>query len=73
MGEFLWRGVHCRMGIKDSSPEQASFCKYPWEVVAYMVITGERHSGPDIWPETPNQGIGTENMILTTWYKEAMK
>ena len=38
-----------------------------------MVITGKGRSGPDIWPETPNQGTGTEDMILTTWSKEAMK
>ncbi len=38
-----------------------------------MVMTGEGHSGPDIWPETPNQGTSTEEMILTTWYKEAIK
>ena len=73
MGEFLWRDVRRRMGIKDSLPEQASLCEYTWEIVACMVITGEGRSGPDIWPETPNQGTGTENMILTTWYKEAMK
>ena len=61
------------MRIKDFSPEQASLCKYTWEVVAYMVIRGEGRSGPDIWPETPNQGIGTEDMIFTIWSKEAMK
>ena len=38
-----------------------------------MVITSERRSGPDIWPETPNQYTGTEDMIFTTWYKEAIK
>ena len=38
-----------------------------------MVITNEGRSGPNIWPETPNQGTGTEDMILITWYKKAMK
>ena len=38
-----------------------------------MVITGEGCSGPDIWPEIPNQGTGTEDIILTTWYKEVIK
>ncbi len=38
-----------------------------------MVMTGEGCSGPDIWPETPNQGTSTEEMILTIWYKEAIK
>ena len=73
VSEFLWHGVCRRMGIKNSSLEQASLCEYTWEVVACMVITGEERSSPDIWPETPNQGTGTEDMILTTWYKEAMK
>ena len=48
LGEFLWYSICCCMGIKDSSPKQASFCKYTWEVVIYMVITGEGRSGPDI-------------------------
>ena len=38
-----------------------------------MVMTGKRHLSPDIWPETPNQGIGNEEIIFTTWYKKAMK
>ncbi len=32
--------------------------------VACMGMTGKRRSGPDIWPETPHQGTGTEEMIL---------
>ena len=61
------------MGIKDSLPKQASLCKYTWEVIACMVIISKWRSGPDIWPETPNQSTSTEDMILTTWSKEAMK
>ena len=38
-----------------------------------MVITSEERSGLDIWPEIPNQGTDTEDMILTTWFKETMK
>ncbi len=38
-----------------------------------MVMTGEGRSGLDIWLETPNQGTNTEEMILTTCYKKAMK
>ena len=34
--------------------------------VACMVITGEERSSLDIWPETPNQDTGTEDIILTT-------
>ena len=54
------------MGIKDSSPKQASFYEYTCEVVAYMVITGEGRSSPDIWPKTLNQGSGTKDIILKT-------
>ncbi len=66
MGKFLWRGIRRRMGMKDSSPKQASLCEHTWKVVTCMVMTGEGRSGPNIWPETPNQGTGTEEMILTT-------
>ena len=61
------------MGIKDFSLKQVSFCKYTWEFVAYIVIISEERSGPDIWPETPNQDTGTEDMILKTWSKKAIK
>ncbi len=54
VGEFLWRDICRHMGIKDSSPEKASLCKYTWEIVACMMITDEWHSGPDIWPKTLN-------------------
>ena len=38
-----------------------------------MIITGKEHSGPDIWPKTPNQGTGIEDIILTIWSKKAIK
>ena len=38
-----------------------------------MVITSKRRSSLDIWLKTFNQGTGTEDMILKTWYKEDMK
>ncbi len=60
-------------GIKDSLPKQTSLCEYTRKNVAYMVMIGKRCSGPNIWPKTSNQGIGTEEIILTTWYKEVMK
>ena len=40
-----------------------SLCKYTWEVVACMVLTGKGRPGPDIWPETPKQGKSTEDMM----------
>ncbi len=61
------------MGIKNSLPKQVSFCEYTWEFVACMVMTGKGRLDPDIWPETPNQSIGTKEIIFTIWYKEAMK
>ena len=73
VGGFLWQGVCRRIGIKGSSPKYVSLCKYTWEVVAYMVKLGEGRSGLNIWPETPNQDSGTEDMIFITWSKEAMK
>ena len=73
MGEFLQYGICRHIYIKDFLPKQASFFKYIWEVLAYMVITGEVHSGPDICPKTCNQSTSTEDMILTIWYKKAMK
>ena len=73
MDEFLWRIVCCCMGIKDFLSEQASLCEYIWEVNTYMVITGEGHSGPDIWPKTLNQVTITKDIILIIWYKKAIK
>lgn len=73
MSEFLWRGICCRIGIKDSLPKYTSFCEYIWEIFAYIVITGKGHSGLDIWLEKFDQSTGSEDMILTTWYNEAMK
>ena len=73
VGEFLWRGLCSPMGIKDSSPKQASLYKYTWEFVACIVIIGKGRSGLNIWPKTPNQDTDTENIILTTSPKEAMK
>ena len=73
VSEFLWHSVCCCMGIKDFSPKQASFCEYTWEVIACMVIIGKGRSGLDIWPKTLDQSTSTEDIIFTTWYKEAMK
>ncbi len=71
--KFLWRDIHCCIVIKDSSPKQASLCKHTWKIVVYMPMTGAERLGPDVWPKTPNQGTGTEEIILTTWYKEVIK
>ncbi len=70
-GYALWRG-HCRRsGIKDSTPAACSLCEYTWEVILYMVLTGSGRLSPDIWPETPDQAEGTEEMMRTVWAEEA--
>lgn len=53
------------MGIKDFFPKQKSFYEYTWDIIACMMITGDGYSSLDIWPEIPNQGINSENMIFT--------
>ena len=30
-----------------------------------MVLTGNKYLGPDIWPEIPDQGEGTKDMMRT--------
>ena len=73
MDEFLWCDIYWHLDIKDSSPKQANHCDYTWEAATYIMITNKGRFGPYIWPKTPNQGTGTKDMILTTWYKKAMK
>ena len=38
-----------------------------------MVLTVERHLGPDIWPKTPQQAKIMESIIRITWNTEAMQ
>lgn len=38
-----------------------------------MVITDKGRSSLYIWLETPNQGTSSKDVILTTWYNEAIK
>lgn len=38
----------------------------------YMVLTGKRRLGPDIWPKTPQQAKSTKNMIGAMWNMETM-
>lgn len=60
------------MEIKDSLLIEASLCEYTWEVVACMKITSEGQVGPDMELEIQNQGTGTKNIIIITWFKEAL-
>ena len=41
-------------------PAACSLCKYTWEVVTYLILTGKGRPGPDIWPETPDQAESIE-------------
>ena len=72
-GHSLWRIYRRRLGIKDSIPAGRSLYKYTWGIVVYMVLTGKRRLGPDIWPETPQQAKSTESMMRITWNTEAMR
>lgn len=38
-----------------------------------MITTGKGRLGPDIWPKILNQDTGSEDIILTILYNEAMK
>ena len=67
----LWRRHRCCLGIKDLILASRSLCKYSWEVVAYMVLTGKGHLGPDILPETPKQAESTKDIMRSIWGKEA--
>ena len=53
MDFLLWRGYCRHSRIKDLPPAAYSLCKFTWEAVVFMVLTGKRRLGPDIWPEIP--------------------
>ncbi len=73
IGHSLWHKYCRRLEIKDSTPAARSLCKYTWEVVIYMVLTGEGRLGPDIWLETPQQAESMESIMRITWNTEAMR
>ena len=50
-----------------------SLCKYTWEVMVCMVLTGEGHLGSDRLPKTLQQAESTESMMRATWNTEAMR
>ena len=63
---LLWRGNCWHMGIKNFISATYSLCKYTWEVVSCMVLTGKWHLGPDIWPKTLKQAENIKSMMSTT-------
>ncbi len=73
ISKFLWWDVYRHISIKDFLSKQTSICEHTWDVVTYKMMIGEGHSGPDIWPKTPNQSTGTKEIIFTTWYKKTIK
>ncbi len=72
MGYPLWRGYCYRLGIKDSISATHHLCRYTWEIVVCIVLTGEERVEPDILPETPQQAERMESMIRTIWNTEAI-
>ena len=71
LGYSLWHRHCCCLRIKNLIPAAQSLCKYTWEVVACMVLTGKRRLKPNIWPETPEQAKSTEDIMKSIWGKEA--
>lgn len=72
-GYSLWRGHHCRMGIKDLTFAAHRLCKYTWEVVTYMILTGKGHLEPDIWPKALKQVESIGSMMSTMWNIETIR
>ena len=66
MGHLLWHRYCCCLEIKDSTLASRSLCKYTWEVVLYIVLTGKERLGPDIWLKIPQQTKSTKNMMRIT-------
>ena len=61
------------MGIKNFLPKQANFYKYTLEIVVYMVIIDRNCSDLDIWLKVLDQDTNTEDIILISWSKKAIK
>ena len=57
--------------MKDLMPAAQRLYEYTWEVVAYMILIGKEHLGPDIWPETPEQAKSTKNIMRSICGKKA--
>ena len=62
-GDSVWHEHCCRLGIKDSTFTGYNLCKYTWEIVVYMVLTGKERLWSDIWLKTPQQAKSTESMM----------
>ncbi len=69
-GHALWRRHRRRSWNNDSTLTACSLCKYIWEVILCMLLTGNRRLSPDIWPKIPDQAEDTEEMIKTIWAEE---
>ena len=69
---LLWHKYYRHSKIKDSIPTAHSLYKHTWVIVVYIVLTGKKSSGPDIWPKTPQQTKSTKNIMRTSWNGETM-
>lgn len=70
---LLGREYCCRLGIKDWIPPASTLCKYTWQIIVFMVLTGNSYLGPDLWPENSQKVQSQKNIIRITWNKEKMR
>lgn len=70
-GFGLWYGHHRVSERKNSILAICSLSKYTWEIILYIVLTGKRRWGPDIWPETAFQVKNIVDMMTKIWAIEA--
>ena len=72
-GNSLWRKHHCCAGIKDSTSAAQSLYKYTWQIMIYMILTGEGRLRPNIWPKTFQQAKSTKSIMRAVCNTKAMR
>lgn len=60
------------MGIKDLTFATCNLCKHIRKIVVYIVLTGKRCLGPNIWPKTCLQARSTKNKTRLIWNTETI-
>lgn len=65
-GYSLCYGYRYCIKIKNFTLATRNLCKYIWEIVAYMVLTGKKCLRSDLWLKISKQAKKTGNMISTT-------
>lgn len=48
-----------------------SLCKYTWEVILFIILTGKRYLRPNIWLKTADQAKSKEKIIKEVEAKKA--